>query len=74
MIVKILKLGEAAKEVEVAAESTVENAISLSGFSRENLSISLNSHPTFDSTRLREGDIICLNPNIKGGNSNGGLC
>ena len=44
MKVKVLKLGEAAKEVEVQEGATVEHVIQALGFNREHMTITLNDH------------------------------
>jgi sulfur carrier protein ThiS len=67
MKIKILKLGESAREVQVQEGATVEHAIQASGFSREHMTVTLNGHPTFETAPVKEGDIITMNPNIKGG-------
>ncbi len=67
MKVKVLKLGEAAKEVEVSEGATVEHVIQASGFSREHMTITLNGHPAFDSSIVKDGDVLTMNPHIKGG-------
>ena len=67
MKVKVLKLGEAAKEVEVQEGATVEHVIQASGFNREHMTITLNGHPAFDTSPVQEGDVLTMNPHIKGG-------
>ncbi len=67
MKVKILKLGEAAKEVEIQEGATVEHVIQASGFNREHMTVTVNGHPTFDTAPVHEGDVITMNPHIKGG-------
>ena len=67
MKVKVLKLGEAAKEVEVQEGATVQHVIESSGFNREHMTLTLNGHPTYDSSQVQDGDVLTLNPQIKGG-------
>ena len=67
MKIKILKLGEAAKEVEIQEGATVEHVIQASGFNREHMTITLNGHPAFDTSPVQEGDVLTMNPKIKGG-------
>ena len=67
MKIKVLKLGEAAKEVEVQAGSNVEHVIQASGFNREHMTITLNGHPAFDTSQVQDGDVLTMNPHIKGG-------
>ena len=68
MKVKVLKLGESAKEVEVQEGATVEHVIQASGFNRQNMTVTVNGHPTFDSSPVQDGEVITMNPHIKGGN------
>ena len=67
MKVKVLKLGESAKEVEVSQGATLEHVIQASGFSREHMTVTLNGHPAFDTSPVQEGDVITMNPHVKGG-------
>jgi putative ubiquitin-RnfH superfamily antitoxin RatB of RatAB toxin-antitoxin module len=67
MKIKILKLGESAKEIEIQEGATVEHAIQLSGFSREHMTVTLIGHPTFDTTPVKDGDVVTMNPHINGG-------
>ncbi|MCP3684245.1 MAG: MoaD/ThiS family protein [bacterium] len=67
MRIKILKLGEAAKEVEVTDGSTVNDVIQQSNFRREHQTIMLNGQPAFETATVSEGDIITMNPSVKGG-------
>jgi putative ubiquitin-RnfH superfamily antitoxin RatB of RatAB toxin-antitoxin module len=64
MKIKILKLGESAREIQVQEGATVEHAIQASGFSREHTTVTLNGYPTFDTSPVKDGDIIAMNPNI----------
>ena len=61
MKVKALKLGEAAKEVEVQEGATVQHVIESSGFNREHMTVTLNGHPAFDTSPVQDGDVITLN-------------
>ncbi|MCP3685684.1 MAG: hypothetical protein GY861_23810 [bacterium] len=67
MRIKVLKLGEAAKEVEVTDGSTVNDVIQQSNFRREHQTIMLNGQPAFETAAVSEGDIITMNPSVKGG-------
>jgi len=67
MRIKVLKLGEAAKEVEVTDGSTVNDVIQQSNFRREHQTIMLNGQPAFETAQVSEGDIITMNPSVKGG-------
>ena len=53
MKVKVLKLGESAKEVELQEGATVEHVIQASGFNRQHQTVSVNGHPTFDTSPVQ---------------------
>ncbi len=67
MKVKVLKLGESAKEVEIQEGANVEHVIQAAGFNRDHMTITLNGHPAFDSSPVQDGDVVTMNPQIKGG-------
>ena len=67
MKVKVLKLGEAATETEVQEGATIEHVIQASGFNRDHQTITLNGHPAFDTSQVQDGDVVTMNPHIKGG-------
>jgi len=67
MRVKVLNLGESAKEVKVQQGATIEHVIQGSGFNREHMTVTLNGHPAFDTSQVQDGDVITMNPHIKGG-------
>ena len=67
MKVKVLKLGESTKEVEIQEGATVEHVIQASGFNREHMTVTLNGHPAFDTSLVQDRDVITMNPHIKGG-------
>ena len=68
MKVKVLKLGQAAKELDIPAGTTVEEAINMSGFSQDGYSIALNGTGANLSAHVKEEDIVSLVPKIEGGN------
>ena len=67
MKVKVLKLGQAAKELDIPAGTTVEEAINMSGFSIDGYSIALNGTGANLSAHVQEDNIISLVPKIEGG-------
>lgn len=67
MKVRLLKLGHAAKEVDVPAGSSVEEAIKASGFDTEGFSISCNGSGAMLSSPVHEGDVIALVMKVEGG-------
>lgn len=60
MKVKILKLGQAAKELDIPSGTTVEEAINMSGFGYDGYSIALNGTDANLSAHVKEEDIISL--------------
>ncbi|NQU06673.1 MAG: MoaD/ThiS family protein [Calditrichaeota bacterium] len=68
MKVKVLCLGRSAKEVQLADNATVEQAIAESGFPKESsYSRHVNGNHAMDSDTLSEGDVLTLVPAVKGG-------
>lgn len=67
MKVRVLKLGHSAKEVEVAAGTTVEEALDQSGMETDGYSVTLNGVGAMLSAQLHEGDVIALTPKVEGG-------
>lgn len=65
--VKILKLGEAAKEVDIPEGRTIGEALVMAGFSSEGCSITKNGSAASMITPLSEGDICCLTSKVEGG-------
>ena len=68
MKVKVLCLGRSAKEVQLADNATVEQAITESGFPKESsYSRHVNGSHCMDSDTLNDGDVLTLVPQVKGG-------
>ena len=67
MKVKVLKLGQAAKELDIPSGTTVEEAINMSGFSMDGYSVALNGTGANLSAHVQEDNIISLVPKIEGG-------
>lgn len=67
MKIKVLKLGQAAKELDIPAGTTVEEAINMSGFGYDGYSIALNGTGANLSAHVKEEDIVSLVPKIEGG-------
>lgn len=67
MKVKVLKLGQAAKELDIPAGTTVEEAINMSGFSIDGYSVALNGTGANLSAHVKDEDIVSLVPKIEGG-------
>jgi len=67
MKVRVLKLGHAAKEVEVGAGTTVEEALQASGMEQDGYSVTVNGVGANLSASTREGDVIALVPKVEGG-------
>jgi sulfur carrier protein ThiS len=67
MKIKVLKLGEAATEVDVPAGATIASVIESSGYSGGGHTRTLNGQIVFDSTLVKEGDVVTLAPKVEGG-------
>ncbi len=67
MKIKILKLGEAATEVDVPAGASVADAIAASQYGSAGYTRTLNGQMVFDSTKVNDGDVITLAPKVEGG-------
>jgi sulfur carrier protein ThiS len=68
MKIKVLKLGETATEVDAASGQTVADVIKQSGLGEHGYTRTLNGQIVFDSTQVKEGDVITLAPKVEGGN------
>lgn len=69
MKVKVLKLGEAATEVDVSTGSNVGDVISASKYSDAGYTRTLNGQMVFDSTKVNDGDVVTLAPKVEGGSN-----
>ena len=69
MKIKVLKLGERATEVDVPVGATVASAIDSAGFGGGAYTRTLNGQIVFDSTPVKEGDVVTLAPKVEGGRS-----
>ncbi len=68
MKVKILCLGRAAKEIDLADNTTVEQAIGEAGFPKDSAyTRHVNGSPAFDTDVLKAGDVLTMVPQVKGG-------
>jgi|GEM_PF-1083002 sulfur carrier protein ThiS len=68
MKVKVLCLGRSAKEIEVDAGTTVEQAIQKAEFPKDNsYTRHVNGSHCMDSDILNDGDVLTLVPQVKGG-------
>lgn len=68
MKIKVLCLGRAAKEIEVNEGTTVEAAITQSGFPKDSsYTRHVNGSPAFDTDILQDGNVLTLVPQVKGG-------
>jgi sulfur carrier protein ThiS len=65
--IKILKLGESAKEVDIPEGRTIAEAIIASGFSADHCTIMKNGSPASTITPVSEGDVVTLSVKIEGG-------
>lgn len=67
MIVKVARLGEQVKEVDLGSGGTVEQAISGAGSNPQGTQVRVNGEAAEMSATLRDGDVVTLVPQIKGG-------
>ena len=67
MKIKVLKLGEAATEVDVANGATISDVVKASGYECAGYTRTLNSQIVFDSTPVKDGDVVTLAPKVEGG-------
>jgi sulfur carrier protein ThiS len=67
MKIKVLKLGEAATEVDVPAGSSVAEVITATSYNAHGHTRTLNGQIVFDSTPVKDGDIVTNSPKIEGG-------
>ena len=67
MKVRLLKLGHAAKEVDVPAGASCEEAIKASGFETDGYSITVNGVGAMLSSPVSEGSVVALVPKVEGG-------
>ena len=65
--IKILKLGESAKEVDIPEGRTIAEAIIAAGFSADYCTIMKNGSPANTITPISEGDVVTLSVKIEGG-------
>jgi len=65
--VKILRLGESAKEVDIPEGRTIAEAIIAAGFSADHCTIMKNGSPANTITPVSEGDVVTLSVKIEGG-------
>ncbi len=69
MKVKLLRLGDAATEVDVPRGSSVADVIKKAGYGDEGYTRTLNGQIVFDSTQVKDGDVVTLAPKVEGGAS-----
>ncbi len=65
--VKILKLGESAKEIDIPEGRTIGEALVIAGFSPDGCSVMKNGSPANMITPLAAGDVCTLSPKVEGG-------
>lgn len=67
MKVTVMRFNHGAKEVQVAAGSSVGDAISASGFQASGHTVTLNGESTQLGASLSDGAVITLVPKVEGG-------
>jgi len=66
-LVKVAKTGAAVKEVALNGDRSVQAALDIAGFKAEGHRIRVNGKEATASKTLKDGDIVTLTGNIKGG-------
>jgi len=67
MHVRIARLGEEVKIVELEANKTVRDAIAAAGLNPANTEVRVNAQPATMETVLQDNNIVTLAPTVKGG-------
>jgi sulfur carrier protein ThiS len=67
MKIKILRLGHSARNVEIAAGTTIAEVLASEDMPHQGHAISVNGLGASTSTALTEGDVITLVPKVEGG-------
>lgn len=66
-VVRIAKLGEAVKDISVAENATVGEALTLAGYDATGYDLRINNLTASLEITLRNGDVVTLVPAIRGG-------
>lgn len=67
MNIKILRLGHSARHVEVAAGTTIAEALAQEDLPTQGYAISVNGLGASTTTALSDGDVVTLVPKVEGG-------
>ena len=67
MQIKILRLGHSTRNVDIAAGSTIQEALDHETLSAQGYALSINGLGCSTSTALAEGDVVTLVPKVEGG-------
>jgi putative ubiquitin-RnfH superfamily antitoxin RatB of RatAB toxin-antitoxin module len=67
MKIKVLKLGYAAREVEISEGSTVEESIRASGMQDDGYKITLNGTGADLAALVKPGDVVAMVPKVESG-------
>ena len=69
MHVRVLKLGQGRKDVELDSGATLDEAVEASHFNSEGCSLSVNGLDAHSDSTVRENDLVVLTPRVEGGQS-----
>jgi len=67
MRVKILKLGHSARQADLPAGSSVQDALNKADFDAQGYSVTANGLGISLGAAVSDADVICLVPKIEGG-------
>ena len=67
-LIKVAKVGSKVSEVALDTGATVGDALKAAGMTETGFEIRLNGAPSNTAAIVRNGDIVTLVPQIKGGN------
>jgi sulfur carrier protein ThiS len=66
-LVKVAKLGKKVEEVALESRSNVGDALKAANMTKDGFELRLNGKPVDTGATVRNGDIVTLVPQIKGG-------
>ncbi len=69
MKIKVLKLGHSARQADLPAGSTVQDALNKADFDGTGYSLTINGLGCSTGAAVSEGDIVTMTPKIEGGNA-----
>ena len=67
MKIKVLKVGHSARQADVPAGSTVQDALNKADFGAQGYSLTINGLGCSTGAAVSDGDIVTMTPKIEGG-------